>query len=94
MMLMSSMTTILFLGGWQAPFGILPHAGVLWFVLKVIVCLFVFMWVRATFPRYRYDQLMRLGWKVFLPLSLGWLVITAGALMAFGWPAGWLAHVS
>ena len=94
MMLMSSMTTILFLGGWQAPFGILPHAGVLWFVLKVLVCLFVFVWVRATFPRYRYDQLMRLGWKVFLPLSLGWLVITAGALMAFGWPAGWLAHVS
>jgi NADH-quinone oxidoreductase subunit H len=94
MMLMSSMTTILFLGGWQAPFGILPHAGVLWFVLKVLACLFVFLWVRATFPRYRYDQLMRLGWKVFLPLSLGWLVITAGALMAFGWPAGWLAHVS
>ena len=94
MMLMSSMTTILFLGGWQAPFGILPHAGVLWFVLKVLVCLFVFVWVRATFPRYRYDQLMRLGWKVFLPLSLGWLVITAGALMAFGWPAGWLAHAS
>ena len=45
----------------------------------------MFLWVRATFPRYRYDQLMRLGWKVFLPLSLLWLVITAGALMAFGW---------
>jgi NADH-quinone oxidoreductase subunit H len=94
MMLMSSMTTILFLGGWQAPFGILPHAGVLWFVLKLLACLFVFLWVRATFPRYRYDQLMRLGWKVFLPLSLGWLVLTAGALMAFGWPSGWLAHAS
>ena len=53
--------------------------------LKICACLFVFLWVRATFPRYRYDQLMRLGWKVFLPLSLLWLVLTAGALMAFGW---------
>jgi NADH-quinone oxidoreductase subunit H len=94
MMLMSAMTTVLFLGGWLGPFGLLPHAGVFWFVLKVLICLFVFVWVRATFPRFRYDQLMRLGWKVFLPLSLGWLVITAGALMAFGWPASWLAHVS
>ena len=54
-------------------------------MLKICVCLFVFLWVRATFPRYRYDQLMRLGWKVFLPFSLLWLVLTAGALMAFGW---------
>ena len=57
----------------------------IWFVLKICFVLFFFLWVRATFPRYRYDQLMRLGWKVFLPLSLLWLVITAGALMAFGW---------
>ena len=88
MILMSGMTTILFLGGWLAPFGIPPFTwipGVVWFVLKVCFCLFVFLWVRATFPRYRYDQLMRLGWKVFLPLSLLWLVITAGALMLFGW---------
>ncbi len=88
MILMSAMTTILFLGGWLAPFGIAPFTwipGVIWFVLKICLCLFVFLWVRATFPRYRYDQLMRLGWKVFLPLSLAWLVITAGALMAFGW---------
>jgi NADH-quinone oxidoreductase subunit H len=88
MILMSAMTTILFLGGWLPPFGIEPFIwvpGVIWFVLKICLCLFVFLWVRATFPRYRYDQLMRLGWKVFLPLSLGWLVITAGALMAFGW---------
>ncbi|HUB10367.1 MAG TPA: NADH-quinone oxidoreductase subunit NuoH [Acetobacteraceae bacterium] len=88
MFLMSGMTTILFLGGWLAPFGIEPFTwipGVIWFVLKVCVVLFFFLWVRATFPRYRYDQLMRLGWKVFLPLSLLWLVITAGALMAFGW---------
>ena len=85
MILMSAMTTILFLGGWLMPFGILPQLAVLWFFLKVCACLFVFLWVRATFPRYRYDQLMRLGWKVFLPLSLFWLVLTAGALMAFGW---------
>lgn len=85
MILMSAMTSILFLGGWYGPFGILPQLGVLWFILKICVVLFFFLWVRATFPRYRYDQLMRLGWKVFLPLSLLWLVITAGALMAFGW---------
>ena len=88
MILMSAMTTILFLGGWLPPFGIEPFTwipGVFWFILKVCFCLFVFLWVRATFPRYRYDQLMRLGWKVFLPLSLIWLVITAGALMLFGW---------
>jgi NADH-quinone oxidoreductase subunit H len=88
MILMSALTTILFLGGWLAPFGMEPFTwvpGVIWFVLKICAVLFVFLWVRATFPRYRYDQLMRLGWKVFLPLSLLWLVITAGALMAFGW---------
>jgi len=88
MILMSAMITILFLGGWMAPFNMEPFIwipGVFWFVLKVCACLFGFLWVRATFPRYRYDQLMRLGWKVFLPLSLLWLVITAGALMAFGW---------
>ena len=88
MILMSALTTILFLGGWLAPFNLEPFTwipGVFWFVGKVCLCLFVFLWVRATFPRYRYDQLMRLGWKVFLPLSLLWLVITAGALIAFGW---------
>ena len=88
MILMSALTTILFLGGWLAPFDIEPFTwipGPIWFVAKISFCLFVFLWVRATFPRYRYDQLMRLGWKVFLPLSLAWLVITAGALMAFGW---------
>ncbi len=84
MFLMSAMTTILFLGGWLAPLG-LPQLGPFWFILKVCFCLFVFIWVRGTFPRYRYDQLMRLGWKVFLPLSLIYLVLTAGVLMAFGW---------
>jgi NADH-quinone oxidoreductase subunit H len=85
MFLMSAMTSILFLGGWYGPFGLLPSLGPIWLILKICACLFVFLWVRATFPRYRYDQLMRLGWKVFLPLSLVWLVITAGAMLAFGW---------
>jgi NADH-quinone oxidoreductase subunit H len=85
MFLMSAMTSILFLGGWYGPFGLLPSLGPIWLILKICACLFVFLWVRATFPRYRYDQLMRLGWKVFLPLSLAWLVITAGAMLAFGW---------
>ena len=88
MILMSALTSILFLGGWLNPLPFTPFIwipGVFWFLLKIFVCLFVFIWVRATFPRYRYDQLMRLGWKVFLPLSLIWLVITAGALLAFGW---------
>jgi NADH-quinone oxidoreductase subunit H len=91
MILMSGMTTILFLGGWLPPAPIAPFTwipGVVWFVLKVCLCLFVFLWVRATFPRYRYDQLMRLGWKVFLPLSLAYVVLTAGVLMAFGWLPG------
>ncbi|HTU56612.1 MAG TPA: NADH-quinone oxidoreductase subunit NuoH [Acetobacteraceae bacterium] len=88
MILMSALTTILFLGGWLSPLPFAPFTwlpGPLWFILKILVCLFVFLWVRATFPRYRYDQLMRLGWKVFLPLSLGWLVLTAAVLMATGW---------
>ncbi len=85
MILMSALTTILFLGGWMGPFGILPQIGPLWFILKVCLCLFVFIWVRGTLPRYRYDQLMRLGWKVFLPGSLAYLVIVAGVLLAMGW---------
>ncbi|MFO1059559.1 MAG: NADH-quinone oxidoreductase subunit NuoH [Dongiaceae bacterium] len=88
MILMSAMTSILFLGGWLPPFGIAPFTwipGPIWFFAKIALCLFVFLWVRATFPRYRYDQLMRLGWKVFLPFSLFWVVLTAGVLMTFGW---------
>ena len=91
MILMSAMTTILFLGGWLAPFNLAPFTwipGPIWFIAKVSFCLFVFLWVRATFPRYRYDQLMRLGWKVFLPLSLLWLVLTATVLMIMGWAPG------
>jgi NADH-quinone oxidoreductase subunit H len=88
MILMSAMTTILFLGGWLPPLDIAPFnwiPGPIWFALKVALVLFFFLWVRATFPRYRYDQLMRLGWKVFLPLSLFWVVLTAGVLIAFDW---------
>ena len=88
MILMSAMTTILFLGGWLAPFGVAPFTwvpGWLWFILKICAVLFVFLWVRATFPRYRYDQLMRLGWKVFLPGSLAYLVIVAGVMLFMGW---------
>ena len=88
MILMSGMTSILFLGGWMPPFAFAPFTwipGPLWFAAKIAFCLFVFLWVRATLPRYRYDQLMRLGWKVFLPFSLLWVVLTAGVLVAFGW---------
>jgi len=88
MVLVSAMTAILFLGGWLAPLGIAPFTwvpGIVWFLLKTFLVMFVILWVRATFPRFRYDQLMRLGWKVFLPFSLFWLVLTAGVLTAFGW---------
>jgi NADH-quinone oxidoreductase subunit H len=87
MILISAMTTLLFLGGWLSPLPFVPFTlvpGVLWFLAKILLCLFVFVWVRATLPRLRYDQLMSLGWKVFLPLSLAWLVITAGFLEIFG----------
>ncbi|WP_169569210.1 NADH-quinone oxidoreductase subunit NuoH [Sneathiella limimaris] len=86
MILMSGMCAILFLGGWLPPVDIAPFnmiPGVIWFGLKVAALLFVFIWVRATLPRYRYDQLMRLGWKVFLPFSLFWVVLTAGVLVGF-----------
>jgi NADH-quinone oxidoreductase subunit H len=86
MILMSAMTSVLFLGGWLAPFNLWPLTlipGPIWLILKIFFVLFIFIWARATLPRYRYDQLMRLGWKVFLPLSLAWLVLTAGVLVAF-----------
>ena len=87
MILMSSLTVILFLGGWYPPIDIFPLnaiPGIFWFVIKVFLILFVFLWVRATFPRYRYDQLMRLGWKIFLPFTLIWVVITSAFLFYFG----------
>jgi NADH-quinone oxidoreductase subunit H len=88
MILLSAVTTILFFGGWLPPLAMAPFTwipGIIWFILKICFFLFIFLWVRATLPRYRYDQLMRLGWKVFLPLSLVWLVLTAGVLMMTGW---------
>jgi NADH-quinone oxidoreductase subunit H len=84
MILLSAMTVILFLGGWLPPFSFLDFIpGFIWFVLKTCACLFVVLWARATLPRYRYDQLMRIGWKFFLPLSLLWVVLTSGYLVFF-----------
>jgi NADH-quinone oxidoreductase subunit H len=86
--LMCAMTTILFLGGWLPVIDFVPFSwipGVVWFLLKMVFVFFMFAMVKAIVPRYRYDQLMRLGWKVFLPLSLFWVVLTAGVLVTFGW---------
>lgn len=85
MILLSAMTSILFLGGWLPPCSYLAFIpGFIWFVLKICACLFVFLWARATLPRYRYDQLMRIGWKFFLPLSLLWVVLVSGYLVFAG----------
>jgi len=84
--LMCAMTTILFLGGWLPPLNIIPFTlipGVVWFMLKVAFVFYLFSMVKALVPRYRYDQLMRLGWKVFLPISLFWVVLTASFLLIF-----------
>ena len=80
MILMSSFAVLLFMGGWLPPFKLeflnfIP--GFIWFILKLMFCLFIFIWVRASIPRFRYDQLMRLGWKVFLPFTLIWVIIIA-----------------
>ena len=84
MILMSSFAVLLFMGGWLPPFKLeflnfIP--GFIWFILKVMFCLFIFIWVRASIPRFRYDQLMRLGWKVFLPFTLIWVIITAAVVV-------------
>lgn len=87
MITMSAFTAILFLGGWLPPFDIAPLnwvPGIVWLLLKILLGLFFMVWVRGTLPRYRYDQLMRLGWKIFLPLSLIWLVLTATAVKLLG----------
>ncbi len=87
MILMSAICSILFLGGWLPPFDIVPFTwipGPIWLIAKICFILFIFLWARATLPRYRYDQLMRLGWKVFLPASLLWVVVTSGFLVATG----------
>jgi len=88
MILMSAMTTVLFLGGWDSPFaglidrqwpvvGILAAPGLFWLAAKTFLFLFVFLWLRATFPRYRSDQSVRLGWKVFIPVTLVWIGVEA-----------------
>jgi NADH-quinone oxidoreductase subunit H len=94
MILIAALTTIMFLGGWLTPFPILNDSeilgvhpfgdGMLWLVLKMSFVLLIFLWIRATFPRYRYDQVMRLGWKVFIPVTLVWIVFL-GAMMQTRW---------
>jgi NADH-quinone oxidoreductase subunit H len=81
MILVSALTSILFLGGWLSPVGFLPD-GIFWLFVKMSAILFLFLWFRATFPRYRYDQLMRLGWKVFLPICMVWLVVVGVWMMS------------
>ena len=88
MILISTLASVMFLGGWLAPIAQFNHGplawlvgdGLLWLALKVAAVLFIFLWIRATFPRYRYDQIMRLGWKVFIPVTLVWIVFL-GAMM-------------
>jgi NADH-quinone oxidoreductase subunit H len=87
MILVATLTTIMFFGGWAAPLdtpvlNIIP--GALWLLGKVVFVLFFFLWFRATFPRYRYDQIMRLGWKVFIPITLIWIIFL-GAMMQTRW---------
>jgi len=84
MLLMSAFTSILFLGGWLEPYKFLSFIPI-WFGIKINIFVIFFIWARATYPRYRYDQLMRLGWKVFLPLSLAFLMIISSILISFNW---------
>ncbi|MEW5966536.1 MAG: NADH-quinone oxidoreductase subunit NuoH [Pseudomonadota bacterium] len=88
MILIAALTTLMFLGGWLSPVSFLPD-GIVWWLLKTGFVLFLFLWFRATFPRYRYDQIMRLGWKVFIPITLVWIVVV-GAMMQT--PYGYLFH--
>lgn len=90
MILISMMLTLLFAGGWLSPFEGIPALnslfffvpGIVWLLMKTCFFLFVYLWIRATFPRYRYDQLMRLGWKVLIPVTLVWVVVTAAMVVA------------
>ncbi len=81
MILMSALVSIMFLGGWLSPVAFLPD-GLIWLLLKIAFILFLFLWFRATFPRFRYDQIMRLGWKVFVPLTLAWIVVVGVWMMS------------
>ncbi len=92
MILVATLTSLMFLGGWNplfdfAPFNWIP--GFFWLLAKVCFVLFLFLWFRATFPRYRYDQIMRLGWKVFIPVTLVWIVVVGAAMQT---PFGYLLH--
>jgi NADH-quinone oxidoreductase subunit H len=98
MILVAALTTLMFLGGWMSPFpflakiplvGLLFQDGFIWWALKVVFVLFLFLWFRATFPRYRYDQIMRLGWKVFIPITIVWIVVIGGMMQT---PYGYLFH--
>ena len=89
MFMICALTTMLFLGGWLPPFGFMVQPltwipGAIWFIGKICFVMFFFLWVRATLPRFRYDQLMRLGWKIFLPFSLAWLMVIGGVLLLTG----------
>lgn len=99
MILISALVSVLFLGGWLSPFQGLPYIGhwfsivpgIIWLLMKMAFFLFAFLWIRATLPRYRYDQIMRLGWKVYIPLTLLWVVVVA--LLA-KWDIGpWFTHL-
>ncbi len=83
MILVSALAVLMFLGGWLSPVAGIPD-GFIWFAAKTAFLLFCFLWIRATFPRYRYDQIMRLGWKVFIPLTIVWLLLI-GVLMRMSW---------
>jgi NADH-quinone oxidoreductase subunit H len=88
MILVAALTTLMFLGGWLSPVTFLPD-GIVWWLLKTGFVLFLFLWFRATFPRYRYDQIMRLGWKVFIPITIVWIVVVGGMMQT---PYGHLFH--
>ncbi len=93
MIMISALTAVMFLGGWLPPFEVEPFTWVpplVWFLLKVSFLLFCFLWFRATFPRYRYDQIMRLGWKVLIPVTLVWIVVIGVAMFLTPW--GYLFH--
>jgi NADH-quinone oxidoreductase subunit H len=85
MILVSALASIMFLGGWLSPVPFIPD-GFPWLAIKMAFLLFCFLWFRATFPRYRYDQIMRLGWKVFIPLTIVWLVLVGGLMQTRYWP--------
>ncbi len=88
MLLISALATVMFLGGWLSPFEGIPGLepvfawvpGIVWFLIKLAIFIFVYLWIRATFPRYRYDQIMRLGWKILIPVTLVWIAVVALAV--------------